>query len=118
MFQGRLFSSWLLDLDQHVAELDASVFASFLEFFNGSAERRLRLQPDELTGLGIALAPRYSPAKDSPLVIYFGGVVLGQLPGDFVLALPSFRRAHCTWRPSVDAGARCRVADPGLLNAV
>ena len=117
MFQGRLFSSGDLDLDPYVAELDAYVFTRFPEFFDGTAERRLRLQPDELTGRGIALAPRYSPAKDTPLAIYFGDVVLGQPPGDFVLALPSFRRAHRTWSPLVDAGARCRVADPGLLNA-
>ena len=69
MFQGRLFSSGDLDLDPYVAELDAYVFTHFPEFFDGTAERRLRLQPDELTGRGIALAPGYSPAKDTPLAI-------------------------------------------------
>ena len=117
MFQGRLFASAVDGLDPFVAELDAYIFASFPEFFDGTAARRLRLQPDELTGRGVALAPGYSPAKDTPLAIYFGDVVLGQPPGDFVLALPPFRRAHRCWSPSVDASARCHVTDPDLLNA-
>ena len=117
MFQGRLFSSAVDGLEPFVAELDDYVSTHFPEFFDGTAARRLRLQPDELTGRGVALAPGYSPAKDTPLAIYFGDVVLDQPPGDFVLALPSFRRAHRYWSPSVDAAACCRVANPGLLNA-
>ncbi len=56
MFLGRFFSSDVPGLVPFVRELDASVGRDFPDFLDGTAERRLRLVPDQLTGRGVELA--------------------------------------------------------------
>jgi hypothetical protein len=117
MFHGRFFSSDDQNLVPYVRELDARVALEFPEFLNGSAERRLCLVPNQITGRGVGLAAGASVTKDMPLAPYAGRVVLDGPPSDFVLALPSFRRAGRTWAPSVDPGALRLAVDPSPLNA-
>ena len=117
MFHGTFFSSGDQDLDPFVRELDARVGLAFPELLDGTAERRLRLVPDQITARGVELAKGANVTKDMLLAPYAGHVVLNAPPSDYVLALPRFRRAGRTWAPSVDAGALCVVARPSPLNA-
>jgi hypothetical protein len=117
MFHGRFFSSDDQGLDPFVRELDARVALEFPKFLNGTAERRLRLVPDQITGRGVELAAGACVTKDKPLAPYASRVVLDGPPSDYVLALPSFRRAGRTFARSVDAGALRLDADPSPLNA-
>ena len=117
MFRGCFFSSDVPDLVPFVTELDDRIGRVFPDFLNGTAERRLRLVPDELTGRGVELAKGASVTKDLPLALYAGRVILDGPPSDYVLALPAFRRGDHTWSPSVDAGALRAEADPSPLNA-
>jgi hypothetical protein len=54
----------------------ARVGREFPDFLDGKAERRLRLVPDQITGRGVELARGASVAKDLPLALYAGRVVL------------------------------------------
>ena len=117
MFEGRLFTSGDDGLDPYVADLEARLALHFPEFFNGVAASRLVSRADQLTGRGLELADGYVPPAGTPLAVYFGRVVLDWPDGDFVLALPHFRRGRRTWTPSVDAGPCCRVPSPCPLNA-
>jgi hypothetical protein len=76
MFHGRFFSSDDQGLDPFVRELDARVALEFPEFLDGTAERRLRLVPDQITGRGVELAKGARVTKDMPLAPYAGRVVL------------------------------------------
>ena len=109
MFEGRLFSSGDDGLDPYVADLEARLVLHFPEFFNGVAASRLVTRADQLTGRGLELADGFVPLAGTPLAVYFGRVVLDWPDGDFVLALPHFRRGRRTWTPSVDAGPCCRA---------
>ena len=111
------FSSGDLGLDPHVCQLNARVADLFPEFFNGSAAARLRLQPDLPAGRGLALAEGCLPPPGTAVALYFGRVVLGDAPGDYVLSLPPFSRAGRSWHASVDAGPLCSLPDPDLCNA-
>ena len=117
MFAGRHFSSGDASLDPYVQLLDARVAALFPEFSDGSAAARLRLRPEQASGRGLSLADGYLPPPGTPLALYFGEVVLDWEPGDYVLALPSFRRLGITLRPSVDAAGPCDKRRPALHNA-
>jgi hypothetical protein len=117
MFHGRFFSTDDQGLDPFVRELNARVALAFPEFLDGTAEQRLRLVPDQITGRGIELATGAHVTKDMPLAPYAGRVVLDGPPSDYVLALPTFRRAGRTWAPSVDAGELRTAVDPSPLNA-
>ena len=117
MFSGRFFSSDVPGLVPFVRELDARVGCAFPDFLDGTAERRLRLVPDQITGRGVELAPGATIARDKPLALYAGHVILDGPPSDYVLALPAVRRADRTWSPSVDAGALRAEADPSPINA-
>ena len=117
MFEGALFSCRGRPLARHIEQLEERLERVFPEFFNGAAEARLRLRPDELNRRGLCLADGYKPTKGEPLAIYFGRVLLDCPGGEYVLALDSFRRDGQVWRPSVDAGPVCRSASPPRLNA-
>lgn len=104
-------------LCEFTRELEDRIAYFFPEFVDGSAAAHLVLEPDQLTGRGLRFAAGYSPAKNEAVALYFGRVVLDCPLGDFVLALPSFRRAHRTWSPLVDAGPLCRYPDPVPINA-
>jgi hypothetical protein len=117
MFSGLFFSSDDPGLEPHVRELDARVAALFPEFTDGRAAARLRLHHDEFSGRGVSLADGLQPTPDTALALYYGCVVAGWPTGDYVLALPSFRRDGRSWHPSVDASARCRTRRPTPLNA-
>jgi hypothetical protein len=117
MFHGRFFSAEAPGLVPFVRELDDRVVAVFPEFLDGSAEQRLRLVPDQITGRGVELADGATVTKDSPLAIYAGNVVLEVPSSDYVLALPRFRRAGFSWDTSVDASHLRTDAAPSLINA-
>jgi hypothetical protein len=117
MFCGRFFSAEDPGLVPFVSELDARVAVAFPEFVDGRAERRLRLVPDQVSGRGVELADGASVAKDDPLAIYAGRVVLEVPSSDYVLALPSFRRKGVTWDASVDASHLRTDVAPPLINA-
>jgi hypothetical protein len=119
MFHGRFFSTDVLGLDPFVRELDARVALAFPAFLDGTAEQRLRLVQDQVTGRGVEVAAGALIIKDMPLAPYAGRVVLDGPPSDYVLALPTFRRAGHTWSPSVDAGELRTAVRPSLqvLNA-
>jgi hypothetical protein len=117
MFDGTSFSSGHSGLEAHVQELDERAVTLFPGLSDGRASARLRLRPDELTGRGVFLADGYRPDADTVLALYFGCVVAGWTTGDYVLALPSFRKGRRTWHPSVDAAASCRTSNPPLCNA-
>ena len=117
MFSGLFFSSDDSGLEPHVRELDARVAALFPEFTDGRAAARLRLRHDEFSGRGVSLAEGLQPAPDTALALYYGRVAAGWPTGDYVLALPSFRRDGRSWHPSVDASAHCRTRRPTPLNA-
>ena len=117
MFSGIFFSSDDPGLEPHVRELDARVAALFPEFTDGRASARLHLHHDEFSCRGVSLAEGYRPGPEAALALYYGRVVAGWTTGDYVLALPSFRRDGRVWHPSVDAAARCRTRRPNPSNA-
>jgi hypothetical protein len=104
-------------LCEFTCELEDRIAHLFPEFVDGSAAAHLALVPDRLTGRGLRFAAGYRPTKNEAVALYFGRVVVDCPLGDFVLALPSFRRAHRTWLPFVDAGPQCRDPDPVPINA-
>jgi hypothetical protein len=124
MFRGRrrassevkFFSAEDPGLVPFVHELDDRVAVAFPEFVDGTAEQRLRLVPDQITGRGVELAAGASVSKDTPLAIYAGSVVLEVPSSDYVLALPPFRRAGHTWNASVGASHLRTNAAPPLIN--
>ena len=117
MFTGALFSCDDQGLNPHVRELDARVAALFPEFTDGRAAARLRLHHDGPSGRGVSLAEGFQPGPDTALALYHGSVVAGWTTGDYVLALPSFRRDGRSWHPSIDAATRCRTRRPNPTNA-
>ena len=117
MFTGAFFSCDDQGLDPHVRELDARVAALFPEFTDGRAAARLRLHHDGPSGRGVSLAEGFQPGPDTALALYHGSVVAGWTTGDYVLALPSFRRDGRSWHPSIDAATRCRTRRPNPTNA-
>jgi hypothetical protein len=116
MFEGAHFSSDDPDLDTYVRELDERISALFPELSNGVAAARLRTYSDQLAGHGVSLAEGYLPSKDTVLAMYVGRVVPAWTSGEYVLALPPFRRKGRSWHLSVDAGARYRGGNPSPAN--
>jgi hypothetical protein len=117
MFRGRFFSAEDPGLVLFVHELDARVAVTFPGFVDGTAEQRLRLVPDQITGRGVELVDGATVTKDTPLAIYAGSVVLEVPSSDYVLVLPPFRRAGRTWNTSVDASHLRAAAAPSPINA-
>jgi hypothetical protein len=117
MFCCRFFSAEDPGLVPFVRELDARVAVAFPEFVDGTAEQRLRLVPDQITGRGVELADDATVTKDTPLAIYAGSVVLEVPSYDYVFALPPFRRAGHTWNTSVDASHLRAAVAPSPINA-
>ena len=116
-FVGRFFCSSEGLLAPFTAELDECVAHSFPEFVGGSAAARLVLRPDELTGLGVALADGVRLRKETAVALYYGDVVSTEPPGEFALALSSFRRAHQSHHPFIDATRSCTGHFARPLNA-
>jgi hypothetical protein len=95
MFHGRVLSTEVPGLVPFVRELDDRVAVAFPDFVDGTAEQRLRLVPDQITGRGVELADDASVTRDTPLAIYAGSVVLDVPSSDYVLALPPFHLRRC-----------------------
>ncbi len=93
MSRGTFFSTddpslapWTLELDNGIRQLMPA-------FANGSASSILVRRPEEYAGLGVSLADGYTLREDTPVALYFGVIRAWEPPGEYVMALPPFRRS-------------------------
>ena len=117
MPRGSFFSAAEPHLVEWTQELDASIPDLFPAFVDGSAASRLRLQPSELTGNGIAVADGIRIGADTPIGLYFGSVCTTCPSDEYAFALRPFRFEKAVYELVVDAGAYCRRANPLPINA-
>jgi hypothetical protein len=116
MFGGRFFRSADGPLATFVRELDEGIASAFPEFVDGSAAARVVLRPNQLTGLGVALADGVRFRQPTAVGLYFGDVADDVPLGEYVLALPHLRRSMRSYHPTIDAERPCRSPEPPPLN--
>ena len=116
MSRGIFFSTAESHLANWTRELDDTIPDLFPALADGSLASRLRRQPNELTGNGIAVADGASFRAGTPIGLYFGSVCTTCPLDEYAFTLRSFRFEKAEYELVVDAGAYCRRSNPLPVN--